>query len=158
MLDSFLQWCYHSRLLGVIRDSTYGIPVVQSIHLVGITFLLGSAVVLNFRLLNIGMRGIPLVDLARNLLKWMQLGMYVTILSGVIIFITDPVRYATSNPFRIKMALLLTAIIFQYAVFRKVTLAESSGRARIRNGLTAFCSLTLWFGVGWAGRAIAFFR
>ena len=40
MLDSFLQWCYHSRLLGVIRDSTYGIPVVQSIHLVGITFLL----------------------------------------------------------------------------------------------------------------------
>ncbi len=157
-LSSFLDWCYHSKLLGVIRDSTYGIPIVQSIHLVGLTLLLSSEVILNVRLLNIGLRTLPLSVLRQNLLKWMQVGLYATILSGVVIFITDPVRYATSNPFRIKMSLLLIAIIFQYTVFRKVARSEPSGGTSFGRILTALCSLMLWFGVGWAGRAIAFFR
>jgi hypothetical protein len=48
------------------------------------------------------------------------------------------------------MALLACAILFHFAVLRRYIAAE---RIHV---LVALVSITLWFGVGWAGRAIAF--
>jgi len=157
-LESFFQWCYQSPALGVIRDSTYAIPIIQSFHLVGLTILLGTTVMLNLRLLGIGMRQLPLSEVARQVWPWTFGALLLNILSGVLVFLPDPTRYANSGPFQLKMALLLMAILYHFTIFRKVTRAEPPTVGPLRNAVVAFFSLTLWFSVGWAGRAIAFFK
>jgi hypothetical protein len=150
-----VEWCYSSPLVSLLRDWKYGAPAVQSVHLSGLTVLLSTVVILNFRLLGIGMRGLSLPVLASQLWRWAAGAMLLTICSGVVIFVLDPTRYLASGPFRLKMALLSLAIVYHFTVFRRVTRSEPGGRWR--NIGVAFFSLTLWFGVGWAARAIAFF-
>jgi hypothetical protein len=54
------------------------------------------------------------------------------------------------------MAVLFLAILSQFAVFRRFFASDPASRRRSVNIVVAAISLTLWFSVGWAGRAIAF--
>jgi len=157
-LQRFFQWCYQSPVLAILRDSSYAIPIIQSFHLVGLTILLGTTVMLNLRLMNLGMRQLPLSAVARQVSPWAFGALLLMIASGVLVFIPDPVRYVNSGPFQLKMALLSVAIVYHFTVFRRVTRAERPPRGPLRNVIVAFFSLTLWFSVGWAARAIAFFK
>lgn len=157
-LQKFFQWCYQSPVLGILRDSSYAIPIIQSFHLLGLTILLGTTVMLNLRLLGIGMPQVPLSDVARQLWPWAFGALLLMILSGILVFIPDPVRYVNSGPFQLKMALLTLAILYHFTIFRRVTRREPPPRRPLLNTIVAFFSLTLWFSVGWAARAIAFFK
>ena len=139
-----------------IRDSKYGMPSVQSVHLMGLTILLATVVILNLRLTGIGMLQFPLVSLARQLKRWTVGGMTLVMLSGILIFLATPGKYLGSNPFRMKMAFLCLAILFHFGVFSRFLASEPGSRSRLFNVTMACVSLTLWFSVGWAGRAIAF--
>jgi len=158
LIDRFVQWCYYSQDYAFIRDSKYGVPILQSLHLTGITLLLGTIVVLNLRLLGFGFRQIPLPLLADQLWRWTKIGMLLTICSGILVFLPDPTRYAHSGPFRLKMLLLCLALLYQFTIFRRIVRTDPETRPGVRNAALASVSLLLWFGVGWSGRAIAFFQ
>ena len=139
-----------------VRDSKYGMPVVQSFHLMGLTILLTTVFVLDLRLVGLGMKDYGLSWLARQLKPWTLGAFAVVILSGLLMFFATPGKYIGSHPFRLKMALLCLALLFHFGVLRRFTAADSAARPRAVNVIVACLSLTLWFGVGWAGRAIAF--
>lgn len=157
LIDRFVQWCYYSPSYGFIRDTRYGVPFIQSMHLTGITLLLGSTLALNLRMLGFGFRRMTLPYLAEQLWGWTKTGMVLTIVSGIMVFLPDPTRYAHNNPFRLKMVLLCLALAYQFAVFRGAIRLDPESRPRSRTVLLSVLSLCLWFGVAWAGRAIAFF-
>lgn len=139
-----------------VRDSKYGMPAVQSFHLMGLTILLTTVLLLDFRLAGLGMRDYGLSWLARQLKPWTLGAFAVVILSGLLMFFATPGKYIGSHPFRLKMVLLCLALLFHFGVLRRFTAADSASRPRAVNIIVACLSLTLWFGVGWAGRAIAF--
>ena len=143
-------------IIEYIRDSQYGMPIVQSVHLVGLTLLLAAVLVLNLRLAGVALKDSPLDWLAQQLRPWMTGGLVVVVLSGALIFIGTPAKYLASNPFRVKMAVLSLAILFQYVMLRRFAAPDPAPRSRVARFLVAALSLTLWFTVGWAGRAIAF--
>lgn len=157
-IQRFVQWCYYSKDYAFIRDSKYAIPLLQSLHLAGLTLLLGTTVILNMRLLGFGFRKLPLPLLTEQLWPWSKAGLILTVCTGIMVFLPDPTRYAQSGPFRLKMVLLLLALAFQFTVFRKTIRQDPQSRPAIRNAAVAAISLSLWFGTGWAGRAIAFFQ
>jgi len=152
ILQRFVQWCYYSKDYAFIRDSKYGIPILQSLHLTGITLLLGTTLILNLSLLGVGFKRLPLPVLSEQLWPWMKAALALTICAGIMVFLPDPTRYAHSGPFRLKMLLLCLALLYHFTVFKK-TLRKDQG-----NTTVATISLLLWFGVGWSGRAIAFFQ
>jgi Family of unknown function (DUF6644) len=139
-----------------IRDSQYGMPIAQSVHLVGLTMLLATVLVLNLRLANVALKDSPLHWLAQQLRPWMLGGLAVVLLSGALIFIGTPAKYLASNPFRVKMITLLLAMLFQYGALRRFAAPVPAPSSRAVSLVVAAVSLTLWFTVGWAGRAIAF--
>jgi hypothetical protein len=153
-LVAFVRWCSTSTPIVYVRDSQYGMPAVQSVHLVGITVFLAAIVVLDVRLAGVGMMDESLIWLERQLKPWATAAVTLVMLSGVLIFLGGPSKYVHSNPFRIKMALLGLAIAFHFGVFRRFVTADRGSRRG--QALVAGLSLTLWFLVGWAGRAIAF--
>lgn len=156
-IERFVQWCYYSKDYAFVRDSKYAIPLLQSLHLAGLTLLLGTTVILNIRLVSFGFRKLPLPLLAEQLWPWTKAGLILTICTGIMVFLPDPTRYAQSGPFRLKMVLLCLALLYQFTIFRK-TVRDPQSRPPIRNAAVAAISLLLWFGVGWSGRAIAFFQ
>jgi hypothetical protein len=48
-------------------------------------------------------------------------------------------------------------VLFHVTVFKDAIGWGDQDRPRVRTAAIALVSLTLWFGVGWAGRGIAFF-
>lgn len=139
-----------------VRDSKYGMPAVQSFHLMGLTVLLATVLLLDLRLVGLGMRDYGLYWLARQLKPWTLGAFAVVLTSGILMFLATPGKYIGNRPFRVKMALLCLALLFHFGVLRRFTKTDSAARPRAVNVLVACLSLTLWFGVGWAGRAIAF--
>jgi len=157
-IDHFVQWCYYSKDYAFIRDTPYGVPFVQSMHLTGIALLLGTILALNLRLLGIGFKRMSLPYLAEQLWVWTKAGMVLTIVSGIMVFLPDPTRYAHNGPFRLKMVLLCLALAYQFAVFRRLVRTDPESRSKARSVAFSALSLCLWFGVAWSGRAIAFFQ
>lgn len=155
-LQRLWQMSYDSKLIDVLRNSKHAIPVIQSFHLFGITLLLSAMVILNFRMLGIGLGETRLDALAKPVWKWATAGLSLAMASGFLVFVPDPARYAANRSFLAKMSLLIVAILFQYTVYRKVLRAESSTAEPHRRMIVPLLSLALWFSVGWAGRAIAF--
>jgi hypothetical protein len=155
-LQRLWQMSYDSRAIDVLRNSHYAIPVIQSFHLLGITLLLSSVVILNLRLLGLGLTGIRLQVIARQVWSWGTVGLVLAAVSGFFVFLPDPARYAANTSFVVKMIVLPSAILFQYTVYRRAVEADAAAHSGKRRLLLPLLSLCLWFGVGWAGRAIAF--
>jgi uncharacterized membrane protein len=156
LLVTLVRWCSTSALIVYVRDSRYGMPAVQSVHLVGITVFLAAIVVLDVRLAGIGLKDESLGWLERQLIPLATSAATLVVLSGVVIFLGSPAKYAHSHPFQLKMAMLALAIAFHVGVFRRFGSPGEGSNPRQGHVLVAGLSLTLWFLVGWAGRAIAF--
>ena len=153
---AFLQSISNWAPIVLIRDSKYGMPSVQSFHLVGLMILLTTVVTMDLRLAGLGLRDYTLSMLARQLKPWTVGAIVLVMSSGLLIFLATPGKYVDSHPFRLKMALLCCALLFHFGVLGRFTAPDSVARSRSISVVVAALPLTLWFGVGCAGRAIAF--
>ena len=154
VLLPLFHWVDTSWLSREIRASTWQFAIFEMIHLLGLTMVLGSLMVLDLRLFGIGMRRQRPADLARDLSAWMLSGLAVILLSGMLLFFGEPMKLYGSPWFHVKMILLALAILFQFTVLRGVTNGKEV--SPILSKLAAVVSLVLWFGVGLAGRGIGF--
>ena len=155
-LVSLLDPWANSRTIVFIRDSSFGMPAVQSVHLVGLTVLLAAILVLNLRVAGFSMMDWSLPSLERQLRPWAVGAVTLVIVSGITMFLGNPGKYLESYAFRFKMIVLCLAILFHFGVLRRFFTSEPGSRPRPIDVIVAGVSLTLWFSVGWAGRAIAF--
>jgi hypothetical protein len=153
---TFLDWCSNTTTIVFIRDSSFGMPAVQSVHLLGLTVLLAAILVLNLRLAGVSMMDWSLPAVERQLRPWAWGGTSLVLASGVVMFLGNPEKYLASAPFQVKMASLALAMLCQFGLFRRFFRSDPGVRRRSTNIVVAGVSLTLWFAVGWAGRAIAF--
>lgn len=136
------------------RHSSYFFPVVEVVHLLGLTLLLGAVLVLNLRLLGTIMRRQPIPDIARAISPLLWIGVALAVGSGLLLFLTEAVKCYYNVAFWYKMGLLLSAIVFQFAAQQRLSASLPTSSALPK--AVAAISLLLWFGVGVAGRAIAF--
>jgi hypothetical protein len=155
-LASFLEWASNLRWMVYIRDSAFGMPALQSVHLVGLTMLLAAVLVLNLRLAGLSMMDWSQPALEHQLRPWAVGAIAMVIGSGIIMFLGNPAKYLASYPFLFKMTALVLAILFHFFVVRRVSTSPAGVRPNRLDIVVAGLSLTLWFAVGWAGRAIAF--
>ena len=128
-------------------------PALEVLHIAGFATLVGTIAIVDFRMLGLGMRRQTAAELARDLGPWTLLGLAVMLLSGPLMFATDPDMYYLNRSFQIKMVVLLLAIVFHYTVHRKAVKSEPSAGYR---PLVACLSLGLWVGVIAGGIFIAF--
>jgi hypothetical protein len=127
-----------------------GPPLVQTVHLLGISVVMGSAVLINLRVLGLALRGQATEDLIRRLAPWTWGALPMLALSGLVFILAQPYRYFDNPIFRLKFALLVPAIATTLAFHRR---PDARGRLAI---VLAALSLGLWIGVAMAGRWIAY--
>jgi hypothetical protein len=139
-----------------IRSSSSLIAVTEIIHLLGLTMLLGTVLMVDMALLGFGVRRHPVARMARELAPWTAGGLVVMLISGPLILSSESLKCYEASFFWIKMAALLPAIVFYFTVHRRVAEAEPPA-GRFRAGVVACVSLALWIGVALAGKMIGIY-
>ena len=140
-----------------LGQATWRIAGLLTIHLFGLTLLLGAIVVSSLRLIGVFLRDRPMAEVRRITGPVAITGLAIMMASGALIFTGGAEAYYTGYWFRLKMVLLVIAIVFHFTIARSVAYAQTGRFPAIVNALTGLVGLLLWFSVGWAGRAIAFF-
>jgi hypothetical protein len=153
----FFAWCERTWVCKEITIHESFFPALETIHLFGLVFLLGTILILSLRLLGLLMPHQPIPELARALRRYTALGLAIMLPSGVLMFIATAVRCYGNTSFWVKMCFLATALVFHFTYFKKALRSPDSQNSRLRGRLAAFGALFLWFGVGAAGRSIGFF-
>ena len=152
----FFQWAEATTIGEVIRDSSWAFAVIESFHLLALSVIGGAVLIVDLRLLGLGLRRQPIADLARDARPWLVGSLIVMLATGVGLFLSEPMKCYASTAFAVKMTCLALALVFTFTVRMKVTLADEG---RVRPAwlkLVALVSLALWFGVGASGRWIGF--
>jgi len=139
-----------------IRDSTWLFPFIEAFHLVGLAMVGGAVLLVDFRLLGLGLRRQPVAELARDAQPWLIGGVLFMIGSGVPLFLAEAIKCYYSFAFWTKMAALALAIIFSFTVRRRVALAGEARVTPFWMRVVGATSILLWSTVGWGGRWIGF--
>lgn len=160
-LQHLCQLLYDSRIGTAIRESDNAFPIIESVHVLGITLLAGTIAMLDLRMLGVILREIPVRRIARAVLPLTWSGFVVMFISGFLLFWSEAAKNYTNPAFRVKLVLLILAglnpLIFHTGVYRRAQEWELAAVAPWRARVAAIVSLTLWSGIIVAGRAIAYF-
>jgi len=151
----FFDWCEKSALGSAIRGSLWLFPVIESVHLLTLALIGGAVLLVDLRLLGLGLRRQSVAQLARDIQPWLAGGLIVMVVSGLLLFSSEAIKCYYSIAFRTKMAFLLPAILFTFTVRRAAVADETRMKPSWRR-VVAVVSLALWTVVGASGRWIGF--
>ena len=136
-----------------LNTNEWSFPLLEIIHIVGFAIAMGTIFMVDLRLIGIGMRRQLSSQLSKDLAPWTLGGLAAVLISGPLIFSSDPNMYMNNTSFQLKMGALLIAILYQYTIHRKVAFSDPSPMV---GALTGIVSVALWVSVVAGGIFIAF--
>jgi hypothetical protein len=154
MLFPLFQSLEASFLGNVVRTSLWMFPVTEAVHLLGLCLLGGTLLVVDLRMMGLGLGTRPIGTLARDVRPWLALAVVTLVVTGTLLFLSEAVKCYYNDAFWVKITTLPIAIGYTIFVRQKVALRadDPSGTTRA----AAAGSLALWFVVAAAGRWIGF--
>ena len=155
-MSAFFQWIEHSWLGTSVNNSLWAFAAFEAVHLLALAVIGGAVLIVDLRLLGYGFRTRSLEETARDAQPWFLWSWAVMIVTGVLLFASEPQKLYYSTPFAVKMLCLVLGTIFALTVRRRVTLDRDGRVSPFLMKLVAIVSLGLWFGVGAGGRWIGF--
>lgn len=141
-------------LASAIRDSLYLFPVIEAVHLLALALLGGSALMLDLRLLGLGVRSQPTSALERNIRPWLWLAVVGLLVTGIPLALSEAVKLHDKPVFWIKMSALAAATLFTFLV--RNPLARRDPPVGVATAGVALVSLALWLTTAISGRWIGF--
>jgi len=155
-LLEFFQWCYATPIGETIRNSTWLFPVIEAIHLLGLALTIGSVLLVELRLLGVGLSRQPVAQLSASAEPLLILGLTISFLTGIPLFMSESIKAYYSFAFWIKMTSLFLVLLFTFTLRRRLTRTDLTAERPKLGRWMAVVSLSLWFGVAWGGRWIGF--
>jgi len=159
-MTSFSNWLYNTALSSFLRDVTWIIPLVQTIHIIALSCLFTSAAVFGAQVLVRNPDKSYLAQLAARFLPWVLHAVLILFITGVTLVIAEPERALGNYVFLLKMCLVFLAVLntfyIQSMILPLVFLLNSDGskieRIRAHSGL----AIIFWVAIIIAGRFIAY--
>ena len=154
MLLPFFQWMEGLGLAVLIRESAYAAPLINVAHLLTLVVVIGSLLVVDLRLLGLGITSQPVAAVARDARPWLVGALVVMLLTGIPQVLATPIKEYYSPFFWTKMRLLAIALVFTFTIRHKVTLADEARVGPMWGKLVGLVSIVLWTWIAVEGRLI----
>jgi len=143
-----------------LQDHLWVIPTSQSIHIVCVSVVFASSLLISIRLLtaNEGKRTVS--QLATTLVPWMYRALIVLLLTGAVQTYAEPMRQFVAPAFWSKMAMILCVLTL--TIWFSITVQANAGRwdrsetRPPRARIFAVVSLGLWVAIIFCGRFIGY--
>jgi hypothetical protein len=155
-LGPFLAWIQTTGIATTIGESSQLTGFISGIHLLGMTLLVGAALVSSFRMAGIILTDRPMTDVTSGPVRGMLVGLAISVGSGLLLFAPRAAAAADNSFFQVKMTLLCAAAVFHFAVYRGISRRTDAESSVVK--LTGGIGLILWLGVAVAGCAFILFE
>src|SRR4051812_13942479 len=157
---SFCEWLATTPLSVGIHESTWSYPIIESVHVLALCLFMGFALLWDLRLINVTLRRVPVSEVQARVMPWTTVGFVLMAISGVLLFISDPVRFYGNIFFRIKVFLLIfagvNAFLFHRGAGSRLIDWDSSPISPTGAKLAGFISIFFWAVIVVCGRLIAY--
>ena len=159
-LSRFFEWLGTTSWSIALHESRYVFLLVLMIHVLTVSVFVGTALMIDLRLLGKTMTHVPVSQVVTKLLPWSEAGLLVMIASGALLFYASPLARYENVFFRIKMAVLVLAVInvwvFARSVYRGVGAWDADPVPPRRVRMVGGLSLVLLAIIITAGRMMAY--
>lgn len=159
-LFELCEWLGNTPWSIALHESRYAFLVVLTIHVLTLSVFVGTALMIDLRLLGVTMMRVPASQVIARLVPWSAAGLILMMTSGALLFYAAPLVRYQNVFFRMKMATLVLALLnawlFHRTVYRRIADWDGDAvpprAARLAGGL----SLVLWVVIITAGRMMAY--
>jgi hypothetical protein len=159
-LLEFATWLQSTSLSVTIQSVGWLVPLLQSVHILGIGVVFVSVLMSALRVLGRVRMEQSLAEVWHRFAPFLWWGLAVMALTGVLLTISEPVREFMTLSFRLKLLLLVVGIGSAALFGRRVRKAAAAGAGpnQVPSGLrlAAIATMVLWLAIIFLGRAIAY--
>jgi hypothetical protein len=157
---SICQWLQNESIGTSIRESLWTFPIIETVHLLALAFSVGIIVLVDLRLTGFAMKEQPVTDVFGRLQPMALKGFAINVLSGLLLFWSEPLKCYNSPYFRAKLIMLfvlgVNAVLFSAKTYKSVASWDKAAVTPVPARLAGWVSLVFWAGVIVMGRAIAY--
>lgn len=150
----FFEWCETTSVAQWVSAGVWQFAVIEAIHLLGLGLLGGSLLLVDLRMLGVGLTRQAIADLDADMRVWLVAAVVLMAVTGVPLFLSEAIKCYHNTSFWVKMATLPIALAYTFGVRARV--ARSSRETTMRTRLAGAVSIALWFTVAAAGRWIGY--
>jgi Family of unknown function (DUF6644) len=158
-LEPIYEWLQNTSLADAIGQSSYLFPLIESLHVLSITVMMGTIALVDLRLVGLINRERAVSQELREVLPFTIGAFIFSVITGTLLFTSHAVQYMSNGPFVAKMALMLAAgvnILVFHGVSQRTMPQWDLGRPPLRAVIAGGTSLILWIAVVACGRWIGF--
>src|SRR5580698_2704737 len=110
-LLAMMTWLEHRPFAIAIAESTWLFPIVETVHVLALTVVVGSVAMMDLRLLGAGSKDQAASEVIATSLPWAWSAFAVAFVAGSLMFSSKAATYYVNLPFRIKMVCLALAAL-----------------------------------------------
>src|SRR5207237_9037630 len=110
-IDALCWWLEHTALSVTIQSVSWIVPAVQTVHILAITVVAASALMIDLRLIGVFSADRPLREVSARFLPLVWWPLLVLLATGAIMIIGEPARSLKNAAFQLKMTLLITVLV-----------------------------------------------
>jgi hypothetical protein len=159
-LDSTLEALSNASLAQAISQGALSFPMLECIHVVAISMVVGTIAIVDLRLLGYRSHRRGVRQLIRDVLPYTWAAFAVAALAGSLLFISSAPRYAHNAHFQLKLVLIVLAAInmafFHLTIYRRVAEWDDLLPTPVQARVAGATSLCLWVTVIFLGRWVGF--
>jgi hypothetical protein len=159
-LLSFCQWLQDTDISTAIRESNWVFPAIETTHVLALALSVGTIALIDLRLVGVALRKQPVSEVSKQLLPWALGGFAIMFFTGLLLFLSLPMKCYASIFFRVKMLLLVlaggNALFYQFRFFPHMSEWDDLPAPPPAVRLVGALSLLLWISVVAAGRNMAY--
>lgn len=132
-----------------LNNSEWAFALAECLHIGGFAVGVGSIALVDFRMLNLGLRNESSAGVLRYTESWTLVALAVTLFSGAALFLTQAEIYLVNLVFPWKMYVLVAALIYNFTIHRRVATMENP--SPVLSKAIALVSLLLWVAIVFGG-------
>lgn len=159
-IDAFLKSVEATTFATTIRNSIWMFPIIESVHVISFTIVVGTIAIVDLRLLGVASVRRSFQRISSDVMKWAWSAFILAVITGLMMFSTNARVYYHNPFFRAKMILLIIAglnvAIFEITAGRTVQQWDTGSSVPRVGKVVGVASLVLWVSIIFMGRIIGF--
>jgi hypothetical protein len=160
---SIMEFCKlleHSDIGTNIRESSFLFPVIEGLHVLGLSVSVGLIVISDLRLAGVLLKKRSASEVWANFLPWLVPGFILMTVTGGLLFWSHAYAAYQSNAFRAKLSLLIlaavNAAVYHLTVYRRMNEWDTAPVPPAGARFAGWASLALWLCIITMGRIMAY--
>jgi len=159
-LISLFEWMNQLPFSLWLREEDWPFPIIETIHLLGLGLSVGTIMWVDLRLLGLVTKKQKVSDIVDQLEPVAIIGFIVMFLSGLLLFLAEPLKCYNTVAFQLKVVMLLLTGVnvwyFHAKLYPGVAAWDDGAGVPIPAKMVGLVSMVLWFGIIVAGRWTAY--